>query len=130
MGSCLKDKIKIYVCSLKGISPLDYVDKESIGHPCVTSRNRNDVFSGYRHYPGSGDGYLPENQRGIVDSVVEFCQLNHLDYKIVDVSNLSLIKKVKLVLKGIKAPAVTFKGKKIEGMPTENNLKSFFFNEN
>lgn len=116
--------MEIYVCSIKEISPLDYVDKESIGHPCVTSRHRDDVFSEYKHYPGSACGCLPEEQRAIVDMTVEFCKMNNLEYEIFDIANLSLMKKLKLVLKGIKAPTVAFRGKKLEEILSTKDLKS------
>lgn len=117
------DKIKVYVCSLKEISTLDFVDKDSLGHPCVTSRHGDDVFSGFKHLPsGSLDGYLPEDQRKIVGIISEFCKENDLKYEIVDMTNLGFASKMRLVFKGIKAPTIIFKGKKIEGVPTKEDL--------
>lgn len=121
----MREKIKVYVCSLTGISTLDFVDKDSIGHPCVTSRHGEDVFSGFKHLPaGSWDGYLTDEQVKVVDVVSEFCRENGLEYEIVDVTSLSSIGKMKLVFKGIKAPTVSFGGRKIEGVPTREDLKA------
>jgi hypothetical protein len=120
----LEDKIKVYISSLKGISTLDYVDKDSMGHPCVTSRHGKNIFSGFQHLPvGSWDEYLLEDQRKTVNIVREFCQENELEYEILDITNLGFTSKMKLVFKGIKAPTITFKGKKIEGIPTKEDLK-------
>jgi len=118
----LKDKIKVYVCSFKGISTLDYADKDSMAHPCSMAGEK--MFSEFKHLPtGSWDGYLSEGQRKTVSIVKEFCQENELEYEIVDITNLGSISKMKLVFKGVKAPTIIFKGKKIEGVPTKEDLK-------
>ena len=121
----MENKLKVYVYSLKGISTLDFVDKDSVGHPCVTSRHGDDVFSGFKHLPtGSWDGCLTDEQIKVFDTVDEFCKENGLEYEIVDIANLSFISKMKLMFKGIKAPTISFKGKKIEGVPTKADLKA------
>lgn len=118
----MEDKIKVYVCSLKEISTLDYIDKDSMGHPCVTSRH--DIFTGLKHLPkGAKDGYFTDEQIKVLEMVTDFCRKNGLDYEIVDIANLSLVDKMKLVFKGLKAPTISFKGKRIEGVPTKENLK-------
>lgn len=117
------EKIKVYISSLKDIPTLDYVDKDSMGHPCVTSRH--DICSGLKDLPkGSWDGYLTEDQRKTVDVVNEFCEENGLEYEIVDIENLSSLGKMMLLFKGIKAPTIILKGKKIEGVPTKEDLKA------
>lgn len=117
-------KIKVYVSSFKGISTLDYVDTKSMGHPCVTSRHGENIFSEFKHLPrGSWDGYLTENQIKVLDVVREFCEETGLEYEVVDITDLSSIGKMKLVFKGIKAPTIIFKGKRIEGIPTKEDLK-------
>ena len=118
----MEDKIKVYISSLRGISTLDFVDKDSMGHPCVTSQH--DVCSGLKHSPaGSWDGYLTDTERKVLDVVSKFCKENGLEYEIVDITNLSSISKMKLVFRGIKAPTIIFKGLKIEGVPTKEDLK-------
>ena len=121
----LEEKIKVYVSSFKGISTLDYVDKDSLGHPCVTSRHGENVFTGFKHLPDrSWDGYLTEDQTKTVEVVDEFCEENGLEYEVVDIANLSFIRKMKFIFKGIKAPTTSFKGNKIEGIPTMEGLKA------
>ena len=39
-----------------------------------------------------------------------------------DVADLSFLSKMKLLFNGIKAPAISFKGKKIEGWATKEEL--------
>jgi hypothetical protein len=121
----LEDKIRVYVCSLKGISTLDFADKGSMGHPCAVEDGGADrVFSGFKNLPvGSWDGCLSEDQIRVVDTVREFCQENQLEYEIVDVANSRFTGKMKFAFKGIRAPAIVFKGKKIEGVPTKEDLE-------
>ena len=120
----MDDKIKVFVCSFKEVSTLDYVDKDSMGHPCVTSRHGENIFSRFKYLPsGSWYGYLPDGQIKVLDVVSKFCEENGLEYEIVDVANLGVAGKMKLVFKGIKAPMVAYKGRKIEGVPTKEDLK-------
>lgn len=125
MVSCLEDRIKVYVCGLKEISALDFIDKDSMGHPCVTSRHSEYIYSGFKHLPtGSWDGCLSENQIKALNVVSEFCEQNGLEFEIVDVTRLGPIDKMKLILKGIKAPTISFKDKRIEGVPSKEDLKA------
>lgn len=121
-GRFLEEKIKVYICSMKEIPTLDFVDKDSMGHPCVTSRH--DICSGLKNLPkGSWNGYLTGEQIKILDVVNEFCEKNGLEYEVVDIANLSFVRKTKLVFKGIKAPTIIFKKKRIEGVPTKEDLR-------
>lgn len=121
----MKEKIRVYISNFKGVSTLDYVDKDSMGHPCVTSRHGENIFTGFRHLPkGSWDRYLTEDQRKVMDVVSKFCEENGLEYEIVDIENLSSLSKMKLMFKGIKTPTIIFRGKKIEGVPTKEDLKA------
>jgi len=123
----LEDKIKVYVCSLREISALDFVDKDSMGHPCVTSRH--DICTGLKNLPaGSWDGYLIGEEAKVLDVVSEFCRENGVEYEVVDITNLRFLSKMKLVFKRIKAPAVSFKGKSIEGIPTKEDLEVLIAN--
>jgi len=122
--NCLEKKIKVYVSSCE-ISTLDYVDKDSMGHPCVTSRHGENIFTGFKHLPkGSWDGYLADDQMKAVDVVDEFCKENGLEYEVVDITNVSFASKMKFMFKGMKAPTISFEGKKIEGVPTKEDLKA------
>ena len=119
----MEKKIKVYVSSCE-ISTLDYVDKDSMGHPCVTSRNGENIFTGFKHLPErSWDGYLADDQMKAVDVVDEFCKENGLEYEVVDITNVSFASKMRLMFKGIKAQTISFRGKKIEGVPTEEDLR-------
>jgi hypothetical protein len=122
-GDFLGEKIKIYVSGFE-ISALDYVDKDSMGHPCVTSRHGENIFTGFKHLPkGSWNGYLTEDQMKVIDVVAQFCEESGLEYEVVDITNRGFISKMKFMFKGIKAPTISFRGKKIEGIPTKEDLK-------
>lgn len=120
----MKEKIKVYVSGFE-ISTLDYVDKDSMGHPCVTSRHGENIFTGFKHLPKkSWNGYLTDDQMKAIDVVGEFCEENGLEYEVVDITNMSFVSKMKFMFKGIKAPTISFRGKKIEGVPTKEDLKA------
>ena len=123
-GDCLEKKIKVYVSSFK-TSTLDYVDAGSMGHPCVTTRHAESMFTEYKHLPkGSWDGYLTDDEMKAIDVVGEFCEENGLECEVVDMTSLAFISKMKLMFKGMKAPTISFEGKKIEGIPTKEDLKT------
>jgi hypothetical protein len=121
----LDDRIKVYVCSFQGLSSLDFVDKESMGHPCVTSRHGENIFAGLKHLPaGALDGHLTEDQLKVLDAVSEFCEENGLEYEIVDIAKLSFVSKLKLMFKGMKAPTLAFRGKRFDGIPSREALEA------
>lgn len=121
----MEEKIKVYVSSFRGISTLDYVDKDSMGHPCVTSQHGENIFAGFKHLPqGSLDGYLTEDQVKAVEVVDEFCEEHGLEYEVVDLTTLSFVRKMKFIFRRTKAPTTSFKGKQIEGIPTIEGLKA------
>jgi hypothetical protein len=120
----VKDKVQVYVSSFE-ISTLDYVDKASMGHPCVTARHGKNIFTGLKHLPkGLLDGYLTDDQLKTVDVVDQFCKTNGLQYEIVNMTNLGWLRKMKLVFKGIKAPTTIFRGRRIEGPPARKDLEA------
>jgi len=120
----VKDKVQVYVSSFE-ISTLDYVDKDSMGHPCVTARHGENIFIGLKHVPqGLIDGYLTEDQLETIDVVGQFCEINGLQCEIVNMTNLGWLRKMKLVLQGIKAPTTIFRGKRIEGPPAKEDLEA------
>ena len=120
----MKEKITVYVSSFE-ISTLDYVDKHSMGHPCVTSHHSKNVFTEFKNLPGkSRDGYLTDDQMKAVGIVSEFCEQNGLEYEVVDMRNTGFASKMKFMFKGIAAPTISFRGKKIEGIPTKEELNT------
>jgi len=120
----LAKRIKVYVSSFK-TSTLDYVDAGSMGHPCVTTRHAESMFTEYKHLPkGSWNGYLTDDQVKAIGVVGKFCEENELEYEVVDLTNLDFISKMKLMFKGIKAPTISFEGRRMEGIPTKESLKT------
>lgn len=107
------------------MSTLDYVDADSMGHPCVTTRHAESMFTEYKHFPkGSWNGYLTDDQVKAIDVVDKFCEENELEYEVVDITNVSFVNKMKFMFKGIKAPTISFEGRRIEGIPTKEDLKT------
>ena len=120
VGDCLKNKVKIYVCSLETDS---LVDIDKICSHCGP-RHTNEMISQHsRHFHGSSS-FLAEDQAKIVETMSEICEEKNLAYEIVDIANLSLLGKMKLFFKGIRAPTIVLEGKKIEGIPTQEDLEA------
>lgn len=120
------DKVKVYVYSLKEISPVEYVDMESARHACSRAGER--VFAGLKKLPldnwDSWDSILPEDQRKVVHLVREFSEENGLEFEIIDLADSGFLTGLKLLVKRISAPSVAFRGKIIEGIPTREELGS------
>ena len=120
------EKIRVYVYSLKGVSPVDYVDMESARHACSRAGDR--VFEGLKRLPldrwDSWDSLLPEDQRKVVHLVREFSEEHGLQLEIVDLADGGFLTWLKSFVKGIKAPCVDFKGKIIKGLPTKKELEA------
>jgi len=119
-------KIRVFVYSLKGVSPVEYVDMESARHPCSQAGER--VFSGLERFPqgnwDSWDSILPEEQRKVVHLVRDFSEEKGLELEIVDLADSGFISTMKSLIKGKKAPSVAFKEKIIRGAPTKEELES------
>lgn len=78
----MEKKIKVYVSSYE-ISTLDYVDAGSMGHPYITTRDAESMFTEYKHLPkGSLDGYLTDDEMKAIDVVGEFCEENGLECEV------------------------------------------------
>lgn len=117
----MKDKVKIYVCSLEVDSIC--VDIDKICSHCGP-QHTNEVISQHLKHSHGSSSFLVEEQAKIVETVSEICKKNNLAYEIVDIANLSLLGKMKLFFKGIRAPTIVSKGKKIEGIPTQEDLEA------
>jgi hypothetical protein len=120
------DKIKVYVYSLKGVSPVEYVDMESARHACSQAGER--VFTGLKNLPlghwDSWDSILPEAQREVVHLVRELSEVMGLEFEIIDLADCGMTTSLKSFVKRISAPSVAFKGEVIKGAPTREELKT------
>ncbi len=117
----MKAKVKIYVSSFRIAS--SQVDKAKVCSQCGPQHTGRIISQQLTHFHDS-TCFLSEDQTKIVDTTVEICEENGLEYEIVDIENLGFLSKMKLFFKGIRAPTVTFEGKTIEGMPTREDLKA------
>lgn len=117
------DKIKLYVCSLKDISMENFVDKESIGHPCARATDK-ELFVGLRKLQaGSWNDVLSQREMQILNLVQQFSEKHGLEFEVIDLADCSFKLKLKFLMKGIKAPAIVFKDKIIQGNPTREELE-------
>lgn len=103
-------------------SARDYVDMDSIQHPCSQAGER--AFEGLRDLPARSSGFLSDEEKKAVDLVDQFSRENELDFEIIDLANKGLIAKMKFFLKGWKTPVITFKGETIEGFATKEELEA------
>jgi hypothetical protein len=117
------EKIKIYVYSPKTISLVEFTDMESAGHPCSRATDK-EIFGGIRRLSTSSwDGILSETEMKIIDLVKEISEKHGLEFEIINLDDCNFVEKTKLILKGIKAPAICFKDKIIQGTPTAEELE-------
>jgi len=115
------DKIRVYVNSIVP-STRDYVDMESICHPCSQAGER--ALEGLQDLPARSSGFLSDEEVKAVDLVEQFSAENGFESEIIDLANKGLITKMKFHLKGWKTPVITFKGETIKGLPTKEELEA------
>ena len=115
------DKIRVYINSIEP-SARDYVDMESIQHPCSQAGER--AFQGLKDLPARSSGFLSDEEIKAVNLVEQISRENGLESEIIDLANKGLIAKMKFFLKGWKTPVITFKGESIKGLPTKEELEA------
>lgn len=115
------EKIKVYVYSL-GVPTLDFVDKEGAQHACAQAGNT--AFSGLKHYPGAMDNrYLSEEEKKAILTVENFCIKKGYEFEVVDLATTGFFTKLRSKAKGLmNFPAISYGGKVIHGVPTEEEL--------
>ncbi len=120
-GVSLK-RIQVYVYSAR-ISTLGFVDKEGAQHACA--RAGSTAFSGLQRFPGAmDDRYLTDEERNAIILVESFCKHRGLEYEVVDLAGKSFLGRMKFMLKGVASfPVITFEGKTVQGIPTEQALE-------
>ncbi|MDH5782635.1 MAG: hypothetical protein OEZ35_03075 [Candidatus Bathyarchaeota archaeon] len=119
------EKVKVYVYSLKEIPTQDYVDMESIRHPCSQAGER--AFDGLKNYPrwDGVSGYLSDEERKARELAAQFCGENKLDLEIIDLANVGFAKKAKLFLAGVrKVPAIALRGEIFTELSSIEKLKT------
>jgi hypothetical protein len=117
------DKIKVYVSSLKDISLLEFTDMESAIHPCSKATDK-EIFGGIKKFSvGSWNGVLSENEMKTIDLVKEISGEHGLEFEIIDLADCGMTEKLRLIIKGAKAPAIFYKDKIIQGTPTREKLE-------
>jgi hypothetical protein len=99
------------------------VDTGEICPHCGPQHREEAISQQLRHFHESSY-FLSQDQTKIVDKIVKICKESDLEYEIIDTEDLNFLGRMKLFFKGIKAPTVIFKGKRIEGIPTREDLKA------
>jgi len=120
-------KLKVYVCSF-GIPTVGFVDKEGAMHACA--RAQKTAFEGLARVSGLlGNRYLFDEDKEALKRVAEFCNSNCLEFEVVDIGTMNFIKKLRLKVRGIKTPAVSYGEKIFLGVPSEEDLSKMLENE-
>lgn len=118
------NKIKVYVYNPKNMSLIEYADMESARHPCSRATDKQ-IYSETRNLPTAlWNGILSEEERKIVNLAKECSEEHGLEFETVNLATCSTIEKLKFLAKGVKAPAIVFKNKIIQGIPTNEELES------
>lgn len=117
------DKIKVYVCSLRNTSLLEFTDMESARHACSQATDK-EIFSGMRKLSaGSWNGVLSENEVEAINLVKEISEKYGFEFEIIDAADCGTMEKLKLMMKRVKAPAIFFRNKIIQGDLTREKLE-------
>lgn len=115
-------KLKVYVQSLD-ISAAGFVDKEGAMHSFCAPGLKEATFQGIERQSGLfGNRYLSEEDREFLMRVDGFCKNNGLKYDVVDLEGTGFLAKLMLRMKGIKAPAVVFGQRTLQGIPLDEDL--------
>lgn len=114
-------KLKVYVCSLE--FPTDgFIDKEGARHACADAQGT--AFQGLQRVAGIlGKRYLSDEERKVLMQVEGFCKNNGLEYEIIDLGTMSFLARLRLRMKGVRAPAVCCGEKMVLGVPCEEDFE-------
>lgn len=119
IGCCLKSKLKVFISSIKTTS---CVDKSKICRFCGPGHNEEIINRELKRFLGTGL-LLSTKQRELLDVTREFCQNNDFELEVIDMTDLAFFDKMKLVFKGIRAPAICYEGNRVEGAISKERLE-------
>ena len=115
------EKLKVYIHSSE-IPTVGFVDKEGAMHACAQAQKT--AFQGLEQFSSLfGNRYLCDEDREVLMHVEDFCKNNGLKYNIVDLGTISFLARLRLRMKGVKAPALCCGEKILYGVPSEEDLK-------
>jgi hypothetical protein len=122
-------KLKVFVCSFK-VPTVGFVDKEGAMHACA--RAQKTAFEGLAQVSSIlGNRYLCDEDAEALERVKKFCNNNNgLEFEVVDVGAMNFLQKLRLRLRGIKCPAVSYGNKIFLGVPNEENLRMLLEEQN
>lgn len=114
-------KLTVYVHSFE-IGTVDFVDKEGAQHACAQAQST--AFQSLARLSGLfGNNYLCDEDRETLTRVEDFCQNSHIKYAVVDMGKLHFITRLRLRMKGIKAPTICCGSGKHQGVPRNEDLE-------
>jgi hypothetical protein len=115
------EKLKVYIHSFE-VPTVGFVDKEGAMHACAQAQKT--AFQGLEQRSSLfGNRYLRNENREVLTRVEDFCKNNGLQYNIIDLGTMSFLARLRLTLKGVKAPAICCGEKILYGVPSEEDLK-------
>lgn len=114
-------KLTVYIRSLE-VGTVGFVDKEGAMHACAQAQST--AFESLTRLSGLfGDNYLVDEDRETLTQVAEFCNVSHTEYTIIDLGQLSFIKRLRLRIKGMRTPTVCCGSEKFQGVPSRKDLE-------
>jgi hypothetical protein len=114
-------KLKVYVHSLE-MPTVGFVDREGAMHACAQAQKS--AFEGLERHAGLfGNRYLVDKEKEALLRIQGFCRNNDLEFEIVDLGTMGFLGKLKMRLKGLKTPAVSWADRTFNGVPSEEDFK-------
>ena len=115
------EKLKVYIHTFE-VPTVGFVDKEGAMHACAQAQKT--AFQGLEQRSSLfGNRYLCDEDREVLMRVEDFCKNNGLQYNIIDLGTTSFWARLRLRMKGVKAPAICCGEKILYGVPSEEYLK-------
>jgi len=113
-------KLKVYVHSLE-IPTVGFVDKEGAMHACAKAQKT--AFQRLERFSSLGKRHLSDEEREFLMQIEDLCKKNSLEFEVIDLGTISLLARLKLKMKGLKTPAISYGEKTVYGVPSEEDLK-------
>jgi hypothetical protein len=114
-------KLKVDIHSLE-IPTVGFIDKEGAMHSCAHAQKT--AFQGLERFSSiGGKRYLSDEEREVLMHVEDFCKNNGLEFEVIDLGTISFLARLKLKMKGLKTPAVSYREKILYSLPGEEDLK-------
>jgi len=64
-----------------------------------------------------------QRRERVLNAIEDFCEKNDLEFEVIDLGTISFLRRLKLKMKGLKTPAISYGEKIVYGVPSEEDLK-------